>query len=319
MKTKTFVSVSAVALVLALAACSNDDDARLARDLTPPQRMELMAPPPVAPDVNEMHPALQLAKTRGLKTNVYFNEELQQNIARLAGMEETLSRLQNDLQGTAMAMQRVEMMRQEIEAMNVRMQSLQERLMYAGPVMVPVPADTNGMTTVVTERIIEQPANGMRPTPLMGDMAAPPANPGEAVITGETTTAQISKPVVDEKKSTVTSDAKAPVSAGAGVNDVRIGVHSDSVRIVLDVDGNALGFSANLDAAEKLLTVELPSTPWKAAKTQTLKGNPLIASYTAESSGKGSVIVFALKADTKVTSQKTIKGSPSRLVIDLSR
>ncbi|HEY8964352.1 MAG TPA: hypothetical protein VIN59_07830, partial [Alphaproteobacteria bacterium] len=293
-----------------LSACSSDDDDRLARDLTPPQRMELMPAPPVAPDTRDMHPALALAKTRGLKTNVYFNEELQQNIARLAGMEETLGRLQNDLQGTAMAMQRVEMMRQEIEAMNIRMQALQEKLIYAGPVVNPTPVEMP-QTMVVEETIVaphERP--GLQPTPLMGDMADP--------VEAEMHTAQISQPVVDEKKSDAKAEPKA--SAGeSGVQDVRIGVHADSVRVVLDVGGKDVAYNASVDASEKLLTVELPNTPWKGDRDETLKGNPLIASYTAQDSGKGSIVVFTLKGDTKIASQKTLKGDPTRLVIDLSR
>jgi hypothetical protein len=303
------LGVSAVGLVLGLAACSSgNDDKRLADDLTPPQRMELMPAPNLAPDVKDMPPAIALAQAKGLKTNVYFNEELQQSIARLAGMEETLGRLQNDLQGSAMAMQRVEMLRQEVDAMNVRLQDMQEKLIYAAPTLAPA---TDDMTAAPVAPVESAPASdtAMRPTPLMGDMAAPDTAPK---------TAQISKPVVDEK---TPAKAASPVKpAGVdGVADVRIGVHGESVRIVLDVGGKNLGYDASVDSGEKLLTVDLPKTAWKGAKSETLKNNPLIASWTAQDSGDGSVVVFALKSDAKIASQSVLKGNPARIVIDLAK
>ena len=81
-------------------------------------------------------------------------------------------------------------------------------------------------------------------------------------------------------------------------------------------------FTANLDNAEKVLMVELPDTSWSGAKTETLKGNPLVASYTAQPSGKGTVLAVALKGETKILGSKTLKGAagkPTRLIIDLSK
>lgn len=300
----------------ALAACSNSADDRLNADLAPPERVDVLAPP-MAPDINSMHPALQIAKSRGLKTNVYFNEELQQASARLQGMEETLGRLQNDLQGTAMAMQRVAMMRQEIDALSVRFQSLQERLMYAGPELGPAPEPmiatqpsssvrTMNLPPLADDGAVVPPAG---PTPLMGDLGADSGAP----------TAQISKPVIDEKKAPVKA---ATISKEGGVADVRIGTHPDSTRIVLDINGGKTAFTTNLDAGENVLTVELPQTPWNAAKSQMLKGNAMIASYSAQSSGAGSVVAFSLKGAAKIAGTKVYKaegGKPARLVIDLAR
>jgi len=283
---------------LAVTACSSDDNSRLAADLAPPQRVDVLAPP-VAPDPSQMHPALALAKSRGMKTNVYFNEELQQAIARLQGMEETLGRLQNDLQGTAMAMQRVEMMRQEIDALNLRFQSLQERLMYAGPLLAPESAVVQQQQVVTSETIapVVSDATPAGPTPLMGDM-----------VSGES--AQISKPVLDEKKAAAAPSA--PKAAVPGANAVRIGTHDDYVRIVLDVAKGDPKFTSNLDDAEKVFTVDVPGATFPGG-TQKVS-NPLVSSYSVQ----GTTIAFVLKGGTKVLKTSVLK-NPTRIMIDLAK
>ena len=285
------------AATLAVTACSSNDD-ELARDLSPPSRVDLMAPP-VAPDPSQMHPALALAKSRGMKTNVYFNEELQQAVARLQGMEETLGRLQNDLQGTAMAMQRVEMMRQEIEALNLRFQSLQERLIYAGPMLAPAtPESMMVQESVTTETIAPTVAeNAGGPTPLMGDMVTE-------------TNAQISKPVMDEKKGVTPASVKAAVAAGS--NGIRIGTHADSVRIVLDVAKGDPKFTTNLDSGEKLLTVDVPGATFPGGTVPV--NSPVVSSYSVQ----GNTVAFTLKADTKILKSTVLK-NPTRIMIDLAK
>lgn len=306
LRSSVSVALLLTAATFALAACSGGTDDDLARDLAAPSRVDMLAPPKT-PDPGAMHPALQIARSRGLKTNVYFNEELQQAVARLQGMEETLGRLQSDLQGTAMAMQRVEMMRQEVEGLNLKIQSLQERLLYAGPAL-----EQAEMRRAMD--LQDTPVTAEGPTPLMGDMAKP-----VELKDGTGANGQISKPVMDDAPA---KTEKAPAKGGNGVVGVRVGAHPDSVRIVLDVMGGKDKFTANLDNAEKVLMVELPSTAWSAAKSETMKGNPLVASYTAQPSGKGTVLAIALKAETKILGSKTLKGSggnATRLIIDLSR
>lgn len=302
LRTGFSVALLLTAATFALSACSSSSDDDLARDLAAPARVDVLSPPK-SPDPDQMHPALQIARSRGLKTNVYFNEELQQAVARLHGMEETLGRLQSDLQGTAMAMQRVEMMRQEVEQLNLKIQSLQERLLYAGPAL-----EQAEMRRAMD--IQDAPVDAEAPTPLMGDMAKP----------ADAANGQISKPVMDEAPAKAADAAAAP--KGNGVVGVRVGAHPDSVRIVLDVMGGKDKFTANLDNAEKVLMVELPDTAWSAAKSEAIKGNPLVASYSAQKSGNGTVLALTLKAETKILSSKTLKGSggkPTRLLIDLSK
>ena len=299
----------ATAGIIALAGCSSGYDETLAEDLAAPSRVDMLAPPK-SPDPSQMHPALQIARSRGLKTNVYFNEELQQAVARLQGMEETLGRLQSDLQGTAMAMQRVEMMRQEVEALNIKIQGIQERLVYAGPQLAPAPE--HDAMAIDGEHIAADVQNN---TP--ADITMADAQKAEA----DEVQAQISKPVMEDKPVKPTK-AAAPAPTGKGVAGVRIGAHEGSVRIVLDINGAVPKFSADLDGQEKLLTVDLPKTVWSAPKSDKIANNPLVASYSAQPSDGGTVAAFVLKGDTKILETKTLKGEggkPTRLIIDLSR
>lgn len=266
--------------------------------MAPPARVGMLAPPK-SPDPASMHPALQIARSKGVKTNVYFNEELQQAVARLQGMEETLGRLQSDLQGTAMAMQRVEMMRQEIEGLNLKMQSLQERMMYAGPMLAP-----EAMPVPVSEPVATPPVPVETVTP-------EPAAVKEA---------QISKPVIEASKPA--KPASVPAPTGDGVAGVRVGMHPDRVRIVFDVNGKNTKFTTNLDNTEKLLTIEMPKTAWSATKAQAFKGNTVVDSYMAQEQGQGTIVAFTLKNTSKILESKLLKGAngqPSRIVIDLSK
>lgn len=268
------------------------------------------------------HAEVAPAPMMGLKNDVFLSGELQDSIARLNGMETTLGRLQSDLQGTSVAMMRIESMRQEIDALNARFRVLQQRLQVTGDVAVP-PSITTPPGTTTTVTVVTTDAPGTPPTPIMGEMAEPNAAPvaTPAVAPVE---AQISQPVVEAPKVEAKKEEPKPVSAATkdGVNDVRIGIHDKTVRIVLDVAGKETGYTSDLDGANKLLMVELPKTKWSAQANAALKNNPLIASYAAQPSGDGSVVVFSLKADTKIVSSSTMKaagGKPARIVIDLAK
>ena len=89
--------------------------------------------------------------------------------------------------------------------------------------------------------------------------------------------------------------------AGAkGVRAVRIGTYPNRTRLVLDVAKKS-PFQFDIDNNEKLMIVELPSSPWSAAAQRTLSSNPLVAGYTAQDNGSGgTVLVIELKKPAKV-------------------
>lgn len=209
-------------------------------------------------------------------------------------------------------------MRQQLDILEIRVRILQERMKYAGPMLTPM-SNAEATLNVVTEQAPPPVIISTTPTPLMGEMAT--ATPADSPV-------QISKPVVDEKPKTETKPEAKPAEAapapakGDGVQGVRTGIHADRVRIVLDVAGAAPKFTTNLDGTEKLLTVDLPETKWDGAKSETLKNNPVIASWSAQGTDTGSVLAVSLKGDTKILETKTLKaegGKPARLIIDLAK
>lgn len=285
---------------LALSACSSGNEA-LNADLAPPKTSAMTDGAAMSP-----LPDPRMKGALGVRDDAYFNAGLQEATARLHGMEETLGRLQSDLQGTTMAIQRVEIMRQEIMALNQKIDSLRAQL-GAGDAVQP-------------EQM--SPQTGEAVTPETAPMALmPEAAKREA--------AEKMQPVMEEKQETKTAAVEKPAPAPEkakvedGVSGLRFGVHEKSVRIVFDVMGDETKFSANLDPVEKILTVELPKTQWAAAPDKgDVKNNPLLSSYVVQPSGKGTIIAFTLKADTKVLQMNTLKGegkTPTRLLVDLAR
>lgn len=105
------------------------------------------------------------------------------------------------------------------------------------------------------------------------------------------------------------------------VTGVRIGIHPDRTRIVLDLSGPAK-FQTDLDNTEKLLLVDLPETLWKAPENQTTGGKSLVSSYSSQGAheGKGATAVFQLTGPVKILSASPLRPegkSGHRIVIDL--
>lgn len=115
--------------------------------------------------------------------------------------------------------------------------------------------------------------------------------------------------------------APAASTEGSNVTGVRIGIHPDRTRIVLDLSGPAR-FQTDLDNMEKILLVDLPETLWKASGTQTAPGKSLLSSWSTQSAheGKGSTAVFQLTGPVKILSTSALHPegkSGHRIVIDI--
>ena len=116
--------------------------------------------------------------------------------------------------------------------------------------------------------------------------------------------------------------AQASIAAASGgVTGVRVGVHPDRTRIVLDLSGPAT-FQTDLDNGERLLLVDLPQTPWSAPERQAASGKSLVTAWSAQSAheGKGTTAVFQLSGPVKILTSSTLRPdgkSGDRIVIDL--
>lgn len=118
--------------------------------------------------------------------------------------------------------------------------------------------------------------------------------------------------------------AMAPAMASGGgsvVKDLRVGEHSDKIRLVMDVSGKA-AFTADLDNQENLLIIELPGTGWNAAPQQSFARSPLLQSYSVEpmNNGTGSRVIITLKKSTQILKQQALPPGDNpnyRIYLDL--
>jgi hypothetical protein len=115
-----------------------------------------------------------------------------------------------------------------------------------------------------------------------------------------------------------------PTRPAAGhfvVNAMRMGQHSDKLRLVLDVSGET-AFNVDLDNQENLLVIELPEAGWNAERERRYDNSPLIRSYSVESigEGRGSRVILSLKKPTQLLKQQALPpgNNPNyRIFLDL--
>jgi hypothetical protein len=115
-----------------------------------------------------------------------------------------------------------------------------------------------------------------------------------------------------------------PTRPAAGhfvVNAMRMGQHSDKLRLVLDVSGET-AFNVDLDNQENLLVIELPEAGWNAERERRYDSSPLIRSYSVESigEGRGSRVILSLKKPTQLLKQQALPpgNNPNyRIFLDL--
>lgn len=106
----------------------------------------------------------------------------------------------------------------------------------------------------------------------------------------------------------------------ASVYKVRIGEHTGKTRIVLDVNAQT-SFNVDIDNNERIMTIDLPNTAWGTAISKYFRNSPYISSYSVENTGNGSLLIFQLKKQSRISYKdnlKSLTGSGRRLVIDVA-
>ena len=117
--------------------------------------------------------------------------------------------------------------------------------------------------------------------------------------------------------------SKAPSKTGGPViQDVRIGEHPGSTRIVLDIS-DKVAFSNDLDNDEHILTIDVKGAGWKGPMAEKkIDRSPLLTSWQTQDDGQGGTrIIMQLSKTAKVTASQAIPPSghePARIVLDLS-
>lgn len=100
-------------------------------------------------------------------------------------------------------------------------------------------------------------------------------------------------------------DKKPPITNGVALNGLRLGDHPGYSRIVLDAEG-VVKYSTALDASGKSLKITVPGSMWKGAANKSYGYHPLIASYAAETTSEGAVIMVSFKKPVKLKNDGTL-------------
>lgn len=225
-------------------------------------------------------------------------------LTRLAGLERNASVALNDIQPAAGGVQGGEVPRihrnyiqaTELAADNPEIEM--DQPVYAAPQTAPVPAPAPVPLT---------PTARVQPAPV--PVPAPPV--------AVQPTVQAAAPVAQPAAYT------PPAINVAAVQGVRLGNHeTGKTRMVFDVS-KASTFTYDVDNAEKILVIEIPSTVWNAGPvTRNFMENPLVKSLAASPNGQGGTrIVVQLSAPAKVLWSQAIPPAGlqgDRIVFDLA-
>jgi hypothetical protein len=221
---------------------------------------------------------------------------------RIAKLEQSVQMLQSDYQRIMPAFA-------SLNTTNERIQVLLDELETQGK----VPASASA-----------KPVTIAAPTPAMKIAAS---EEEQSMVEPALVKPAASAPVVAPAAAPVQPDAATPaagkpVPIDTGVTAVRIGEHANKTRIVFDLSANTKpAFTYDLDNAEKLMLVELPSASW-AGKETGKPNSPLVAGWAVQKTvSGGSAVAIQLKKDARLLSTEFLKAEgkdPARLVIDIA-
>ena len=113
-------------------------------------------------------------------------------------------------------------------------------------------------------------------------------------------------------------------NASTNVMNLRTGIHSDKVRLVMDITRKT-PYSVDLDTAENILLIEMPQASWSGMRMKNFGSKtPVISSYSAESinNGQGTRIIVPLKQSTRILKEHILPPNGAgnfRFYVDLAR
>lgn len=147
-----------------------------------------------------------------------------------------------------------------------------------------------------------------------------PTQPAEEVVLEQQDVKNIASA---EVKSPEPAQVKAPQMFSGQLRNIRVGEHSDFLRIVIDLE-KSTEFSLDLDQDEQLLSLVLPSLDHPELSQQAVKATNMIDHYIliASAKGSGSNIIFALNEALSVKKKVGYLDSETNLykiVIDLEK
>lgn len=259
-------------------------------------------------------PVLQPMK--GVNVDTLFSEEIRDSNKRFGRVEGAVVDLRKEFESLKPSMVRLAAVESDIQNLITELEVLLQE--------TPNP----GMHTSA-KAVVENEAD-LHVSQLAPDPRPPPPNVG----TPRSETAPASQP--QKNAATVPKASKpaepkpvpkapAPVKTYDGVvaTNLRIGEHSDKVRVVIDSNVST-AFTVDYDKDENLITIELPKARWAGDLQKSLSGSKLITSWSVTSinNDQGSLVVMTLKKPSSILLQKRLSPDSSsgyhRIYFDLS-
>jgi hypothetical protein len=300
--------------IIALASCSSEggtSSAKTAAPLPPITEMDAAmsapAPQPLAAS-DTLTPVIPAAGTTTTVTTTTAA------VPAVVSMEDRIARLEQTVGSLRSDYDRIMPAFASLNTTNERIQTLLdeiERDTGRRPVAAAAtPATSVAETTTVT-------------TTTSAPLSAPPA-----ALTAPAPATSVKTETVKTETVKTETPAAAPApavsSSGANVTGVRIGEHGTKTRFVLDLSTKTKPeFKYDLDNAEKLLLVDLPSMGWVG--NQAGKGGaaaPLVEGWNVQKGvSGGSTLAIQLKKNARILSTQFLPAEgkdPARLVMDIA-
>jgi hypothetical protein len=341
-RTENFRRVLLVSIsIAALSACSSSssDQAKTSAPMPPITEMDSAMDSPAPQQIelsgsDTLTPVMPRAMTSDTTTEERL-ARLEQSVVEMQGNYEKLGPAFASLNTTNA---RIQALLNEIEKETGKKVALVDA---PAPVVL-APSTTTTVTTTKTPVMKTETVKVEETVPATGVVLAPGSVSKANVepvktVTNTTTTvttpaaapplsALKEQPNVEEARAEAERHSAAKTTPAAGgansVTGVRIGEHGSKTRLVFDLNGNTKpSFKYDLDNAEKILLVEMPSAGWSAGASGKPK-SPLIESWNAtEGASGGSSVAIQLKKDARVISTEFLKAEgkdPARLVVDIA-
>ena len=124
-----------------------------------------------------------------------------------------------------------------------------------------------------------------------------------------------------QQPSAMLQKASTGVNAKSVVKAVRIGDHSDKIRIVMDLSG-PVQYEINYDPQSNMIFVNIPYVSWGATDSWQSKTGDILSNYRVEKTQNGVQLVIAVANNIEVGASGLLKaasGKDDRLFIDIEK
>lgn len=288
-------------------------------------RWESAAATPAPPQTRVMQTAdgTWLEPDRNAKPVATASElvELKQANDRIAGLEQELASLRNDMNMMMPALTKLAGMQTATYSLN-EIQPAAGGSTAAGEVtrIHRNYMQANGTESDNPEIQMDAPINAPAATGVAPGAAAPLPPP----VSAAPMTAKPPVPLAAPPAATAQSASYTPPAVNMkSIQGVRFGAHEGGKsRLVVDVS-DASAFKFDIDNNERMLVLEIPGTAWNAGPlTRMVQDNPLVQSMTASPDGQGGTrVVFMLQKPAKVLWSQAIPPAGMqghRIVLDVA-